>query len=105
VVVGVKNDFSVPVRLKVCESHDCSRTGDDWLLKPGQVAQPAVEVKSGYNSMIIVGSNGQPIGCLPFRLNKRPSERIRVEVSQAVPCGSQGGSEAAGGRDWPDPSL
>ncbi len=105
VAVDVKNDLPESVTLKVCKSHDCSRTGDDWLLKPGQLGGGNVEVKSGYNSMIVLGSSSQQIGCLPFRLSRRPSERITVKVSQAVACGSRGGADAAGGKDWPDPRL
>lgn len=105
VAVNVRNDRAEAVRLKVCISHDCSRTGDEWLLKPGQVGGENVEVKSGYNSMIVVSSTNQPIGCLPFRLSVRPTKKLTVDVSHAVTCGSRGGAEAAGGRDWPDPSL
>lgn len=105
VAVDVRNDLPESVTLKVCKSQDCSRTGDDWLLKPGQVGGGNVEVKAGYNSMIVAGPKSQPIGCLPFRLSRRPSERITVNVSQAVPCGSHGGAEAAGDKDWPNPDL
>jgi hypothetical protein len=105
VSVGVKDDLSQTVRLRVCKSVDCARTGDEWLLTPGQLSKPTVEVKSGYNSMIVLDSNNQPVGCLPFRFDVRPTSLVTVGVSQAVVCGSHGGAEVAGGKDWPDPSL
>jgi len=107
VAVSVKNDLHQPVALEVCASADCSKTSDRWVLKPGQVGGTLVEMNSGYNSDVLIGSDHLVIGCLPFRLNKRPmNQQLRVVlVSQAVPCGSDGGATAAGNKDWPDPTL
>ena len=104
VSVDVKNDLSQIVTLEICSSHDCNRTTDPWVLQPGQVGAVNVEVQSGYNSAILVGSRHEVVGCLPLRLSARPKGGFGVLVSDAVPCGSRGGADAAGNRDWPEPT-
>jgi hypothetical protein len=103
VSVRVKNDSSSPVTLAVCSSHDCSKRTDPWSLKPGQTGRVNVEVQGGYGPAILLRPDGSIMGCLPFRLAKRPSSAFTVTVSEAVGCGTSGGISAAGGRDWPDP--
>lgn len=100
--VSIKNDLDKTVVMKVCQAHDCSTTGDVTLLRPGHVGESSVELKSGNNSVVIVDLKGAIIGCLPFRLDHRPSHDIRVSVSQAVRCGTSGGARAVGNRDWPN---
>ena len=102
--VGVRNDLSQVMTLEVCVSHDCHRTTDPWVLQPGQVGAVNVDARSGYNSAVLVGPRNEVIGCLPLRLNGRPKRAFVVLASKAVPCGSRGGAEAAGNRDWPDPN-
>jgi hypothetical protein len=53
VSVAVHNDLSHAVRMQVCESNDCSKTGDSWLLKPDQIGRPNVDPQTGYNSVIL----------------------------------------------------
>jgi hypothetical protein len=75
------------------------------VLKPGQTIGNGVEIDGGYAPAIVFGPGHVIIGCLPFRMSKRPGVGVDVMVSQAVPCGSSGGVRAAYGRDWPDPKL
>ena len=101
--VSVRNDLGQSVTLAVCGSYDCSKRMDPWLLKPGQTGAVNVEVRGGYNPAILLGSGQAVIGCLPFRLSKRPKGGVTVTTSAAVPCGSSGGTRAAHGEDWPSP--
>jgi hypothetical protein len=103
--VSVKNDLPKAVTLAVCDSHDCSKMVDPWLLKPGQAGAVNVEVNGGYNPAIILGPDRAMIGCLPLRLSKRPRVGLTVRVSEAVACRSSSGIQAANGEDWPDPNL
>ena len=103
--VPVRNDMSESVTLAVCDARDCSKHLDPWLLKPGEIGAVGVEINGGYGPAIILGSGGSPIGCLPFRMSKRPPTGFMVSVSQAVPCGSSSGAKSANGKDWPDPML
>src|SRR5215831_2295130 len=63
VSLNVRNDRHESVAVVQCRSKDCSRTGDRWSLKPGEVGQVLVELKAGYNSYEVVDSNGVVIGC------------------------------------------
>jgi len=75
------------------------------LLKPGQTSGVGVEIEGGYEPAIVFGPGHVIIGCLPFRMSKRPDFGVNVMVSQALACGSSGGVQSANGRDWPDPRL
>ena len=101
--VSVKNDLGQSVTLAVCSSPDCSKRVDPWVLKRGQTGGVNVEVEGGYNSAILLGSGQTVIGCLPFRLSKRPNGGLTVNASSAVPCGSSGGTDAVHGAEWPSP--
>jgi hypothetical protein len=103
--VHVKNDTSQSVTLAVCGSRNCAKRLDPWNLRPGQSGAINVEIDGGYGPAILLGPNGAPIGCLPFRMSKRPPQGFTVSVSRAVACGRSGGAGVADGRDWPDPSL
>jgi hypothetical protein len=105
VAFPLKNDLVQTVTLAVCDSHDCSKVIDRWMLKPGQVGAVNVEVNGGYGPAVVFGSAGTVVGCLPFRLSKRPPGEILARVSEVVPCGSSRGVQAAHGRDWPDPNF
>jgi hypothetical protein len=103
--VDVKNDLHQTIAFAACTSKDCSHTQDRWVLKPGEAGQGGMEARAGYNSYIVIGPNHRVLGCLPFRMNGRPEQRVVALVSQALPCGSDGGARAAQNKDWPDPSL
>jgi hypothetical protein len=103
--VHVKNDTADIVTLAVCGSKDCSRRLDPWHLRPGASGAVNVEINGGYGPAIVIRSDGSAVGCLPFRMAKRPPQGFSVTVSQAVACGRSGGVAAANGKDWPDPSL
>ena len=103
--VQVRNDLGHTVTLALCDSHNCSLTVDPWLLKPGQAGTVNVEINGGYGPAILFGPGHTALGCLPFRLSKRPSSNLVVLASTAVTCGSSGGVESARGKDWPDPHL
>lgn len=105
VAVSVKNDLARPVTLAICDSSNCSKRIDPWTLKPGETGSVTVEINGGYGPAIILAPDGSVLGCLPFRMSKRPSSSVTVLVSQAVACGSSSGENAARGKDWPDPSL
>jgi hypothetical protein len=100
-VVHVRNDLQQTVTLAVCDSHDCSKTVDPWVLKPGQTGAVNVEINGGYGPAILFSSAHSVIGCLPFRLSRRPSASLVVVASDAVACGSSGGVDSARGKDWP----
>jgi hypothetical protein len=100
--VDVKNDLRQTVTLAVCDSADCSTLVDRWVLGPGQVGAVNVEINAGYGPAIVHDSHGAIIGCLPFRMAARPQMDVSVRVTQAVPCGSSGGTAATLGKDWPD---
>jgi len=101
--VKVTNDGRQTVTLAVCDSLDCAKRVDPWVLKPGQNGAVNVEINGGYGPAIILGPDGSTIGCLPFRLSSRPPDGYAVTVSQAVPCGNGAGVSAAKGKDWPYP--
>jgi hypothetical protein len=98
--VSVSNDLLKPITLAVCNSHDCSKVIDPWVLKPGQTGRVNVEVNGGYNPAILLGPGNSVVGCLPFRLSRRPA-KVTVRASQAVGCDSSGGVNEAHGGDWP----
>ena len=103
--VHVKNDTAGTVTLAVCGSKDCSKRLDSWHLRPGASGAVNVEIDGGYGPAIVLHTDGSVLGCLPFRMARRPPEGFSVLVSQAVTCGSSAGVGAANGKDWPDPSL
>lgn len=103
--IPVKNDTADTVILALCGSKDCSKHTDPWPLPPGASGAVLVEINDGGDPAIILRSDGSVIGCLPFRMAKRPTQELSVTVSQAVACGESGGVAAANGKDWPDPSL
>src|SRR5271157_5163145 len=101
--VSVKNDLPTTVTLSVCDSPNCSKVVEPWLLRPGEVGSVNVEVDGGYNPAILVARGGVVVGCMPFRLNQRPTAELTVLASQAVRCGSSAGVSRTHGKDWPDP--
>ena len=103
--VSVKNDFQRTVTLAICDSHDCSKRVDPWVLRPGQDGAVNVEVNGGYNPAIVLDSDGTVVGCLPLRLSTRPQPNLTVRASQAIDCGRSAGAETAHGKDWPDPNI
>jgi hypothetical protein len=103
--VSVRNDLPQTVTLAVCDSQDCSRVIDRQLLEPGQAGAVNVEINGGYGPAILLGTGTAVIGCMPFRFSKRPSAEVTVRASEAVACGSSGGTQAAHGKDWPNPDL
>lgn len=103
--VPVINDTHQPVIVAVCESYDCSKTADDWTVRPSKQSFANVEAGAGYNSEIVFDAHKHVIGCLPLRFSHRPTRSLSVRVSQALPCGSGGGAQAANNEDWPDPKL
>lgn len=103
--VPVTNDLHKTVVLIVCGTPDCRKRLDPRTLTPGQVGTVSIDIGGSYGSAILLGLDGAPVGCLPFRFSKRPSGTFGVRATQAVPCGSAGGTEAAHGKDWPDPHL
>ena len=106
VSVKITNDTAATVTFSVCGNQDCSKRLDPWTLRPGATGAANVEVKGGYNSLIVIGTTSQAVqGCLPLRLTHRPSQTVTVPVSAAVSCGDDGGASAAHGRDWPNPAL
>jgi len=91
--------------LSVCASQDCAKRLDPWHLEPGETGAVNVEVNGGYGPAIVTSPSGLIVGCLPFRLSKRPPAGFVTLTSSAVPCGTSGGVAAADGKDWPDPTL
>jgi hypothetical protein len=45
--VDVKNDLQQAVTLAVCDSPDCSKVVDPWVLRAGQVGSVNVEINAG----------------------------------------------------------
>jgi hypothetical protein len=103
--IHVKNNTTDAVTLAVCGSKDCSKHLDPWHLAPGASGAVNVEINGGYDPAIVLHPDGSAIGCLPFRMAKRPPQGFSVSVSQVVACGRSGGVAAANGKDWPDPTL
>ena len=98
--VPVRNDLSKTVTLALCDSRDCSKVTDRWVLKPGHTGAVNVEIHGGYDQAVVLGPTSLILGCLPFRGSTQPHS-FMVDVSQAVSCGTSGGIAATHGRDWP----
>jgi hypothetical protein len=91
------NDLPTPVRLRLCDSNDCSGFHPpDEVVKPAVTWQVNVSSVGVPNVYAVFGPGGERFGCLPLvSPHKRPE--IRVAVSEHVPCRKEVDEE----RFWP----
>ena len=105
----IHNDLSYAVVLEECAGSNCnSLVPPNIALNPGATSYQLVAAPDGtIRTWRITRTDGKIVGCLPFRFRKDPNPYANTvyPTSLHVPCGSNGGAQAIGNKDWPDPSL
>jgi hypothetical protein len=102
--LAVVNDLSQSVVVKSCTNGDsCNTFTGTTRLAPGHSLAIGQWPDGILRPVRLTTIAGTTIGCLPIQFHREPEKDAHVNASQAVPCGSSGGSEAVGGGDWPYP--
>jgi hypothetical protein len=95
------NNLGQTVVERACSDASCSSSDDSVTLPPGRTTQDPQDPDGVLRATQVTTLSGQVLGCLPYRFSKTPPKELTVYVSQAVPCGDSGGTEAVNGGDWP----
>lgn len=98
----ITNDLPQTVIVKECSNGDsCITFTGAVRLRPGQSVALGQWTDGILRPLRITNASNKTIGCLPIKFDKQPPKDPHVSVSQAVPCGTAGGSNAVGNHDWP----
>lgn len=102
--VGVYNNTSNAVLLVPCNALCGSLSASDTVtIEPGHTKSTGQDPDGVARPIEILSTSRAVLGCLPMQFSKTPAKGSTVDVSQMVPCGTTGGTQASGGHDWPYP--